>query len=98
MTEPADSRDEAARRRRIKFRCWHRGTREADLLLGSFADDHVDRFSAAQLDLFEALLENSDPDLYDWIVGRAAVPAAFDNDVMRLLQGHRLSAADERLR
>ncbi|HET8726179.1 MAG TPA: succinate dehydrogenase assembly factor 2 [Alphaproteobacteria bacterium] len=93
MSEPADSHDIVARRRRLKFRSWHRGTREADLLLGSFVDRHVDAFSAEQLDRLEALLENGDPDIYDWMIGREPVPPAFDTDVMRLLMAHRISAA-----
>ena len=42
-------RDLAARRKRLRFRCWHRGSREADLLLGPFADSHIHGFDAARL-------------------------------------------------
>ncbi|MGQ9366062.1 FAD assembly factor SdhE [Azospirillum sp. A39] len=77
------------RRRRLRFRSWHRGTREMDLLIGSFADTHVPAFDTAQLDHFEALLELSDPDLYNWMTGREPVPAEHDSDVMRLLAGFR---------
>ncbi len=78
--------DLAVRRKRLKFRAWHRGTREADLLIGSFADAHIEGFDHGQLDRFAALLELSDPDLYNWMTGREAVPAEHDTDVMRLLQ------------
>jgi antitoxin CptB len=78
------------RRRRLRFRAWHRGTREADLLLGSFADAYLGGFDAPQLDRFEALLEVADPDLYNWITGREPVPAAFDTDVMRRLTAFRI--------
>lgn len=74
---------------RLKFRSWHRGTREIDLLLGSFADAHLDAFSAAELDQYEALLSESDPDLYNWITGTEAWPAAHDNEVTRRLRAHR---------
>ncbi|HZT90133.1 MAG TPA: succinate dehydrogenase assembly factor 2 [Stellaceae bacterium] len=73
------------RRKRLLYRSWHRGTREADLLLGSFADAHLGAFDAAQLDRFEALLECPDADVYDWIAGRSAPPPEQDNDVTRLL-------------
>ncbi|MCH7710997.1 MAG: succinate dehydrogenase assembly factor 2 [Proteobacteria bacterium] len=59
--------------------------READHLLGGFADRTLDGFTDEQLDRYERLLENTDPDLLDWIAGRAPVPDAFDNDVMALL-------------
>lgn len=78
----------AIRRRRLRFRSWHRGTREADLLLGSFADAHVDGFDTAALDQYEALLSMSDPDLYNWKTGREAVPPEHDTPVMQLLKRH----------
>ncbi len=76
----------AIQRRRLRYRSWHRGTREADLILGRFADAHLADFTAGQLDRYGALLEKSDPDIYDWLTGRVPVPAAVDNDVFRLLK------------
>ena len=73
------------RRKRLLFRAWHRGTRETDLLLGSFAERHLGGFTAPQLDRFERLLELDDPSLFDWIIGRASPPPEHDSDVMRLL-------------
>jgi antitoxin CptB len=73
------------RRKRLLYRSWHRGTREADLILGRFAAAHLSRFDDDQLDRWEALLDCADADLYEWVVGRAAPPAAHDHDVMRLL-------------
>jgi antitoxin CptB len=77
------------RRKRLLFRSWHRGTREADLILGSFADQHLRGFDEAQLDRYEALLDVPDPDIFDWITGRAAPPAECDHDVTRLLLAFR---------
>jgi antitoxin CptB len=77
------------RRKRLLFRSWHRGTRETDLVLGSFAEAHVARFDSDQLDRFEALLECPDADLFDWITGRAAPFPEHDNDVTRLLLSFR---------
>ena len=74
------------RRKRLLFRSWHRGTRESDLILGRFADAHLADFTAEQLDRYGVLLEKSDPDIYDWLTGRAPVPAADDTDVFRLLK------------
>lgn len=79
-------RDLAARRKRLRFRCWHRGSREADLLLGPFADMHIDGFDAARLDRLERLLACDDPDIWDWAVRGAAPPAGFDTDVLALLR------------
>jgi antitoxin CptB len=74
--------------RRLKFRSWHRGTREMDLLLGRFADAHADRFTADQVALYEALLLENDPDLYGWATGAQPLPPELDHDVMRLLRDH----------
>jgi antitoxin CptB len=65
------------RRKRIRFRSWRRGFREIDLILGGFADKAVAGLDETSLERFEALLDLSDQDVYDWIVGRAAPPAEF---------------------
>lgn len=73
-------------RKRLRFRSWHRGTKEIDLLLGNFADAWLDRLTIEQLRRYEALLEASDADLFEWVVGGAAAPQAHDHDVLRLLR------------
>ena len=88
MTADGDGLE--TRRKKLSYRSRHRGTKEMDVLLGGFADHHLDGFSASQLDRFEALLQNSDPDLYGWITGRDAVPPDHDHDVMRLLRDFRI--------
>jgi len=80
------------RRKRLLFRSWHRGTKEADLLLGSFAESHLAGFSPADLACYEALLEQNDADLWDWMTGQADPPAEFDTSVMRTLRAYRYSA------
>ena len=79
------------RRKRLLFRSWHRGTREADLILGSFADANLAAFDDERLDRYEALLRCPDADLFDWITGRAAPPPEHDTDVTRLLLAFRYS-------
>jgi antitoxin CptB len=80
--------DTNKQRDRLRFRSWHRGTREMDLLLGRFADAHLPAFSPEQLTQYEAILETSDPDLYNWIAGKEPVPAENESEVMRLLCSH----------
>jgi len=65
------------RRKRLKFRAWHRGMRELDLILGPFADAHLDGLSANALDSFEDLLTVPDTLVYDWLCGREPPPARF---------------------
>jgi antitoxin CptB len=52
------------RRKRLLFRCWHRGTREMDLILGRFADATIADLTDAELSDLECLIEVPDPDLY----------------------------------
>ena len=77
------------RRRRLLFCCWHRGTQEIDLILGSFAETFLAGFDNAQLDRFAALLNCADADLFDWTTGRTAPPLEYDHDVMRLVSSFR---------
>jgi antitoxin CptB len=74
------------RRRRLLFRSWNRGTQESDLILGSFSEQSLASLDSVQLDRLEALLDCSDPDLFDWIYGAVAPPAQHDHDVIRLLR------------
>ena len=77
------------RLKRLKFRAWHRGFVEADMILGPFVDSHSAMLTSAQLDDLEALMEESDHDIYGWIIGREPPPPPFDTEVMGLLQKFR---------
>lgn len=85
-TDAAAGEPLEVRRKRLRFRSWHRGTREMDLLVGSFADRHLQGFDTAQLDRYEALLLEPDPDLYNWMIGAAEPPPELDHDVMKLIR------------
>ena len=78
-----------ARLKKLKLRAWRRGFREADLILGPFADEHVSTFTDTELDWFEALLEQPDQDLYDWILERTPTPADLDGPLMNKLKAFR---------
>lgn len=78
-----------ARRKKLKLRAWRRGFKEADLILGPFADKHVPTFSDDELDWFERLLEQADQDVYAWILERMPTPAEFDGPLMSRLKAFR---------
>jgi antitoxin CptB len=78
------------RRKRLLYQSRYRGRLEGDLLFGGFAARHLASLSAAQLERYEALLRESDHDLFAWIAGRQPVPERHDHDVFRLLQDFRL--------
>jgi antitoxin CptB len=79
-----ESRD--TRVRRLIYRSRYTGTRETDILLGRFADRYLAGLEESLLDEYEALIENSDPDLYMWISGRQPVPAEWDGEIMQRLK------------
>ena len=85
MTEAQESLEESTLRRRLLFQSKHRGVKELDLILGRFAEAHLAGFGMAELQQFAVLLAEADPDIYDWIVGRAALPARLQNPVLKLL-------------
>jgi antitoxin CptB len=78
------------RRKRLKYRSQHRGTKELDLLLGRFAAARLDTLDLGQIDRFEALLEAPSPRVYAWITGQDAPPPEMDTDILRLLKGFTL--------
>jgi antitoxin CptB len=78
------------KRKRLIYRSWHRGTREMDLILGSFADRHVPGFDDAALARYEEILQHNDPDLYNWITGTERLPANYMNPVMEMLLRHKI--------
>ena len=70
MTETAE-----ARLKRMRMRSWRRGTKEMDLVLGPWADAHLDGLSADDLALYDRLLEENDQDLMACIFGPQVPPA-----------------------
>lgn len=84
MPEPS-SNNLATRKRRLRFRAWHRGTQEADIMIGNFVDRHLKEFSALDCAWLERLLDQTDQDIIDWMSGRIPPPKAFDTPLMRLM-------------
>ena len=77
---------------KIRFRAWRRGFREADLILGGFADACLPSMSEEDVAQFERLLEQPDHDIYAWILGRSAPPPAFDDDLLQRIRAFRPNA------
>lgn len=84
--------DTENKRKRLIFRSWHRGTREMDLIMGTFADQHLQGFSEGELDQYEDILQTGDPDLYNWVSGRENAPANVVTPVMQKLLDHHVAS------
>ena len=73
------------RLKRLKMRSWRRGMKEMDLILGQFADNHLASLSASELDAHEALMAETDTDLYQWISGQLPAPKEFQSSIDLIL-------------
>ena len=84
MTRSSEGLD--PRRRKLLFMCWHRGIREMDLIMGRFADEHIDVLSDQEVIDLERLAQQPDQNLLDWFTGEFATPAEFDTPVFRKMR------------
>ncbi len=88
--EKVAGEDISIRRRRLRYRAWHRGTKEMDLVLGPFADAHLEGLDTLELDRLETLMDEEDTDLLKWVMGQESVPADRDADLLKTIIAYRL--------
>jgi antitoxin CptB len=74
--------DRDTRLKRLKFRSWHRGTREADTMIGGFFDAHRTEWNESDINWFEGFLEEQDVDIMAWALGTQAVPDQWQGPIM----------------
>ena len=82
MTAP----DDKARLARMRFRAWHRGTREADYMIGGFFDTHHANWDQSQIEWFEALLDEDDVDVMAWALKTQEAPEKYHGPLLEALQ------------
>jgi len=85
MTTPEPSPEAPSledRLRRLKFRAWHRGTREADYMIGCFFDRFHQEWTEEELVWFETLIEEEDVDIMGWALGTLSVPPEYAGPLM----------------
>ena len=71
---------------RCKFRAWHRGTREADYMIGGYFDRYHAKWGAEELAWFEALLEEDDVDIMAWALGTQPTPPRFAGELIEKMK------------
>jgi antitoxin CptB len=71
------------RRRRLLYQSKRRGSKEADMVIGQFAIEFLDDMTSEELDQFESLLQESDPDLMTWVSGLGAPPDKHQNPIFK---------------
>jgi antitoxin CptB len=79
------------RRKRLLYRCWHRGTREMDLILGRFADSEIASLSEIELSELERLIDAPDPDLYAALTGNTEPSAEFAGALFERIKSFRVA-------
>ena len=79
------------RRKRLLFRCWHRGTREMDLILGRFADAEIATLSDDELAQLEHLIEAPEPDLYAALTGNVPLAREYASSLFDRIQSFRVA-------
>jgi antitoxin CptB len=82
------------RRKRLLFRCWHRGTREMDLILGRFADAEIAGLADDELTQLERLIEVPDPDLYAALTGNAPLAPEYASRLFERIKSFRSADHD----
>jgi antitoxin CptB len=87
-TRSSDGLD--TRRKRLLFRCWHRGTREMDLILGRFADSAIATLSDVEVGELERLIEVPDPDLYAALTGDKPLAAEYAGALFERIKAFRV--------
>jgi len=93
MADSSSEEDREVRRRRIRFRAWHRGTRELDLIIGGFADAALAGLSDAEFDQFEHLLDLPDPLVFAWLAGFEDAPAEEETGLLKKVRAFRAHEA-----
>jgi antitoxin CptB len=73
--------DEASFRKQLAFQSRHRGVKELDLVLGRFAETCLADLPMEELRRYAEFIEEADPDIYDWLIGRAPLPERLRNSL-----------------
>ena len=72
--------------KRLGWRAHHRGTKEADILIGAFFDAHHQSWDLSTRALFEQMLEEQDADILAWAIGTAQAPERYQGPMLQALQ------------
>jgi antitoxin CptB len=72
--------------KRLQWRAHHRGTREADALIGGFFDAHSAAWSPEERATFAELLEEQDVDIMAWALGTGSPPERFQGPMLEAMR------------
>ena len=75
---------------KIKYRSSYRGTKEMDLLLGSFATKHVNALSHEELKKLDDFMNCSDEDISNFYLNKIPLPFFVDKKILDLFKLHKI--------
>lgn len=78
--------DHATRLRRLHYRAHHRGTREADHVVGGFFDARHHDWGEAELLWFEAFIDEQDADILSWVINGVSPPPRWHGPMLDALR------------
>lgn len=82
MSEPRETR-----LKRLHMRSMRRGMKEMDLILSAFCAEHLAQMDDAGLDLYDAMLDENDQELYLWVLGHTQGPSQF-SELLKAIGEH----------
>ena len=74
--------------RKLIYRAWHRGTKELDLVLGNFAESNIHEFTQSELHDFTVILDEEDPDLYQWLINNQEPADHINADIINRIRDY----------
>jgi antitoxin CptB len=78
--------DRETRLKRLRFRSWHRGTKEADLMVGGFYDRYSADWSDDEIAWYESLMDEEDVDIMAWAIGSKVPPERASGPMLIAMQ------------
>ena len=79
--QPISSSDlDTPRKKVLLYRSRQRGLLELDVIVGSFAEKYLSKFSEEQVEEFENVLATESPDLYKLLNGQMETPEELKNN------------------
>lgn len=79
------------KRKQLIFRSGHRGMKEMDLIMGSFANKYIQTFTPEEIEQYEIFLDVSDPDLYNWYLRKEEISEKHKHGVSDLFLKHKIT-------
>tara|TARA_B100000686_G_C16577499_1_gene856295 strand:- start:100 stop:375 length:276 start_codon:yes stop_codon:yes gene_type:complete len=76
-------------RKKLFFRSCHRGIKEMDLILGSFAQEYLPTMTEEDLSKFQKILDIPDQELLSWCMRKVEIPHEYESDLLNQIVNYK---------